>query len=286
MSRGYRFGLLGHNIAYSKSPSIFSVLAEIRNADIRFDLIDIAPDRLASNIDRLKALDGFSVTIPFKESLMPYMDDLSDEVRTIGAVNSVKVASGKMRGYNTDAIGFIVPLREAGFGGGRILILGAGGAARAVIHAFNSEYPHANIIVCGRTPDHVARFVAEIARRYPIAETLRGLTFNAIDLSEEYDLIVNCTPAGGAAHSEECPLPDSFAFAGRPICYDLVYEPASTVFLVRATQAGCGVIGGLSMLVRQAVESYTIWTEDDFDRDAVTEEISARLHRATKGDNS
>jgi shikimate dehydrogenase len=286
MSREYRFGLLGHNIAYSKSPSIFAMLAEIRNADIRFDVFDITPESLASNIDKLKRLDGFSVTIPFKLSLLPYLESLSDEARLIGAVNSVKVENKQMRGYNTDAIGFIVPLRKAGFDGGKILVLGAGGAARAVIYALNAEYPEAKFSVCGRNEERVAGFVADIAGRYQIAKRIRGRVFDEIDQTEQYDVIVNCTPAGGAAHPEECPVPDNFGFTGKPICYDLVYEPAQTIFLERAARCGCRAIGGLSMLVRQAVESYTIWTGDDLDRDAVSREISARLYRGPEGDNS
>ncbi len=286
MSRGYRFGLLGHKIAYSKSPSIFTALAETRKADIRFEVIDVAPDNLESIMDRLKALDGFSVTIPFKETMLAHLDELSNEAQAIGAVNSVRVEKGKMCGYNTDASGYIVPLRRRDFGGGKILVLGTGGAARAVIYALNAEYPDAEFSVCGRTRQRVSEFIADISARFAFEKKPASLTLETIDSGEGYDLIVNCTPVGSLAEPDKCPLPDDFAFTGGPLCYDLVYEPAETVFLARAGKNGCDVIGGLSMLVRQAVESYTIWTGDNFDRDAVSDEIMSRLYRTTKGDNS
>jgi len=211
MRRRYHFGLLGHNIAYSKSPSIFGTLADIRRVDIEFDVVDISPTALDATMERLKALDGFSVTIPFKKILAPYMDDLSDEARIIGAVNSVKVENGKMSGHNTDGVGFMAPLRETGFGGKKILVLGAGGAARAVIFALKKEYPQSEFTVCGRDGERIRRLVNDIGERYAIGKRLRGLTFDQLDSSEGYDLIVNCTPVGGTDYRKECVLPDSKA---------------------------------------------------------------------------
>jgi shikimate dehydrogenase len=286
MSRRYRFGLLGHDISYSKSPSIFSILAEIRKIDIDFETIDVTPGDLDSAIDRLKQLDSFSVTIPYKQSMLSYMDVLSDNARTIGAINSVKVENRKLHGYNTDGTGFIMPLREAGFGGGKILVLGAGGAARAMVYALVREYPGAMVLVCGRNAERITHFVADIRQRYQIKEKVQGLTFDALESSGRFDLIVNCTPVGGATNPDECPLPDTFKFSSQPVCYDLIYEPVMTVFLRTAEREGCRIIGGLMMLIRQAVESYGIWTGDDFDRDQVSREIFKRLHHEKKGDVS
>lgn len=282
MSRKYRFGLLGHNIAYSKSPSIFSALAELQGVEIQFETVDVAPENLDSVIERLKQLQGFSVTIPFKEAVLPYMDDVSENARQIGAVNSVRVEKGRMHGYNTDGIGFIAPLREVGFGGGKILVLGIGGAARAAVNALINEYPRMNLSACGREPGRITYFVADVMQKYRMTEEVRGMTFDALEPSEKFDLIINCTPVGGAANPDESPLPESFEFNGQPTCYDLVYDPAMTEFLTKARRTGCGVIGGLSMLVRQAVESYGIWTGDEFDRDAACKEIMDRLGEGNK----
>jgi shikimate dehydrogenase len=286
MNRKYRFGLLGHDVAYSKSPSIFSALAEFRGAEIQFETIDIAPENLDSTIVRLKQLDGFSVTIPFKEAILPHMDDVSENARQIGAVNSVRIDKGRMHGYNTDGIGFIAPLRKVDFGGRKILVLGIGGAARAVVWALIQEYPSVQISVCARDPGRITYFVADIMQRYRMTEEVHGMTFDALEPSEGFDLIVNCTPVGGAANSEECPLPESFEFNNQPTCYDLVYDPAMTVFLTTARRTGCRVIGGLPMLIRQAVESYGIWTGDDFDRDAMSAEVLDKLHEDEEGDES
>ncbi len=283
MRERYRFGLLGHKIGYSKSSAIFSIIGRIRNLAIDFETVDRAPGDLQNAMGALSKLDGFSVTIPHKVAIMSYVEALTDEARTIGAVNSVSVSGGRMQGFNTDATGFAVPLSRVGFTGGRALVLGTGGAARAVVYALVTYFQMTEIALCGRSSGKASEVASQLATRLEAPGTIHSLSYNNIEVAAPYDLVVNCTPVGGPAIPDRSPLPDEFAFAGSPLCYDLIYDPEKTVFISRAEKNGCRTIGGLSMLVRQAVESYTIWTEDRIDRDAVSRNALAELRNARKG---
>jgi len=134
MSRARQFALLGHNIAYSRSPDIFRAIAAHADSALEYDLIDIPIEKLALTLEEIVArpLDGFSVTIPHKKEIVSHMAELDDAARKIGAVNSVKVEDGLLYGYNTDAYGFGIPLQphRKPLAGGHAIVVGSGGAAR------------------------------------------------------------------------------------------------------------------------------------------------------------
>jgi shikimate dehydrogenase len=279
MTAHYRFGLVGHNIPYTLSPYIFDLLFSIRGISGEFSVFDIPPDRLAGEMPRLRALDGFSVTIPHKEKIVSLLDHLADKVKTIGAVNSVRVSQGEAYGENTDWQAFLYPLESGGRNYGNVLLLGHGGGARAIIWAIAEKYPGARIVVCGRDGVRTAAFVGSISRAYGKRLDPQAASFEDVHDDDEFDLIINCTPVGGIATSEQSPLSESFYFAGRPSCYDLVYRPPQTKFLKAASAAGCEAINGLPMLVHQAISSYQIWTGDRFDAGEVLPAVLSRLRR-------
>ena len=281
MSRFYRFGLLGHNISYTLSPAIFKALFGITGYNGVFTVIDVDSAKLAGELDSMRTWDGFSVTVPYKQRLISDMSFVSDQVREIGAVNSVKVETGRFWGHNTDADGFIFPLREFSFAQSRILILGNGGAALAVMWILARTFPQTEINVCGRDRQKARQFIDHFQFGPGGNPKLRALAYDDITGNDRYDMIVNCTPVGGMAHPDLSPLPDDFEFEGCRVCYDLNYRPAKTLFLQRAEQAGCRIIGGLSMLVRQAVISYNIWTTSELE----IEEVSKAIIKSLKEDN-
>jgi len=286
MRSRYRFGLLGHKIGYSKSSRIYAIIAEMRNVAVEFEVLDCAPENLSGVMGTTAELDGFSVTIPHKIAVMSFMDEMSESAQKIGAVNSVSVRDGRMRGFNTDAIGFAVPLRRMGFSGGRALVMGAGGAARAVVYALVMNFQTSDITVCGRAPGKAAGIAKDMTERLAAPKAIGSLACESPEPDAAYDLIVNCTPVGGPAMPDRSPIPDMFAFAGRPLCYDLVYDPGKTVFLRRAEEHGCRTVGGVSMLVRQAIESYTVWTGDQIDRDAVSAAVHGELRKEKRESDS
>jgi len=272
-----QFGLLGYKIGYTLSPRIFTALADLLGVSITFTVADVSPEKFPMELEILKTWDGFSVTIPYKETIIPRVARLSDEATAIGAVNSVIVENGRFIGHNTDAVAFVSAMRDPGIEGRRFLICGNGGAARAVAHGLLSEYPEADITVCGRGDQRVFEFITAVEARHPGHGVYRAAVFDEPAADEPFDLIVNCTPLGGVDHADKSPLPERFQFLGQPLCYDLVYRPAKTLFLRRAEAAGCRTGGGLSMLVRQAVASYTIWTGETVDMDEWSRQIMERV---------
>lgn len=267
---GYHFALVGHNISYSLSPRIFELIFNSEGIKGQFSIFDVIPDQLSSETGKLKELEGFSVTIPYKERIIPYLTGLSDDARMIGAVSSVRVEDGIFYGYNTDAPGFIYPLKAVNGDFKRILMLGHGGSARAVLYALAREYPDVVIDICGRNIDRARAFVELVKGFGSERIMITPKTYADLRNSDRYDLIINCTPLGGISNLEESPLPESFRFDDCSVCYDLVYRPAKTKLLDRAERHGCRIINGLPMLVRQALESYIIWTGRRIDTDGLT----------------
>ena len=195
----------------------------------------------------LIGMQGASVTIPFKRDVLPMLDDIAPDAMAAGAVNTIAVRDGRWAGFNTDADGFLEPLRKRlpRLTGLRALVLGAGGAARAVGLALRRE--GARVAISARRPD-TARTVAgaidaEVAPWPPPAGS--------------WDLLVNATPVGSAA--DRASVPYEGPFDGQ-LVYDLVYDPDPTELMTRAARSGCQTIGGLEMLVAQAERQFELWT--------------------------
>lgn len=269
MGRHYKFGLLGSNISYSLSSDIFNHLFKLYGIDGNFAVIDIPLDKLPSEIDRLKKLDGFSVTIPFKEKILEYLDDISDIAGKAGAVNSVAVNDGKLIGYNTDGAGFIYPLKADEITPGKVLVLGCGGAARAVVPALAKKFDRFDIIICGRNIDKAEKLAKYFINGMKDKIHISALGIEEIKENDNYGLIVNATPLGGNDKKHLSMLSDSFRFNSTPVVYDLIYIPAKTLLLRRAEENGCPVINGLAMLVIQAVASFDIWTDRRYQNDII-----------------
>ncbi len=283
MTRRYHFGLVGHNISYTLSPRIFEALTAIRGEEAMFEVADVPPEDLENKLRTMREWDGFSVTVPYKRTIMLELSKISPEADEIGAVNSVRVTGGEFHGYNTDAEAFIAPLRKITFAGKRFLVLGNGGAAAAVVWALSREYPEAAITVCGRDENKVRGFIERVTRRQNMTGEFRGLNYQSLVDEAEFDLIVNGTPLGGANYANTAPLPENFRFENCAVCYDLNYRPKKTLLMARAEKAGCHIIGGLAMLIRQAALSYAVWTGCELDIDGVSDEITGLLGVETKG---
>jgi 3-dehydroquinate dehydratase/shikimate dehydrogenase len=243
---GAVYGLLGHPVTRSLSPAMhnagFAALG-LNAAYVPFDTRSL--DQLR---DVAAALDvrGFSVTIPFKEQVMPLLDEIAPGAAAAGAVNTIAVRDGRWVGLNTDAEGFLEPLHQRGvrIRGARAMILGAGGAARAVAVALRAQ--GAAVAISARRQD-AAEAVAKDVDVEPAAWP---------PAAGSWDLLINATPVGSRAVPG---IPVDIALDGR-VVYDLVYDPSQTELIRRAEQAGCEVIGGLDMLIAQAERQFEIWT--------------------------
>ncbi len=236
------FGLIGRNISHSFSEKYFAEkFQEKKISDATYKKFDLAEISELPSLLQIEKLDGFNVTIPYKESIISYLDQIDTEAEKIGAVNCVKILNGKKIGYNTDAFGFeasLKPLLENHHK--QALILGNGGAAKAV------------------------KFVLENVRiPFQIVSRIGSFTYLDLDKShmEDYQIIINTTPLGTFPELDSCPeIPYEFLTSGH-LVYDLVYNPPKTQFLKLAESQCAKIKNGYEMLVLQAEKSWEIWNQ-------------------------
>lgn len=258
-------GLIGWPVGHSISPVMHnSAFAEL-NADWAYVPLPVRGEDIYSALKGLAALNfvGANVTIPHKQSVIRYMDVLSDAAQITGAVNTIHLDDGKFYGYNTDAIGFLNALRDAGYGpkGMRAIVLGAGGAARAVVFAL-ARAGADTITVVNRTTERAAFLVEDLAEVFPDC-TLTCELFTPESLSaltDKADLVINTTSVGMHPQVGATPWLNEVPIPKNAVFYDLVYNPLETVFLQQARAAGVQVIDGLGMLVHQGAFAFQTWT--------------------------
>jgi shikimate dehydrogenase len=249
-----RLAVLGHPVAHSRSPAMQTAALEALGMrdEWSYEAIDVAPDRFEQRVRAMPA-EGFvgaSVTVPHKGAALSLADVLSETAREIGAANTLDFSEGEIRADNTDAPGLLDALPVPP-GGRRALVLGAGGAGRAVVWALVRE--GAEVEVWNRTE----------LRSVNLCEELGGAPVAAPDQSD-YELIVNSTSVGLAGEDPFIELPlarDRFS-AGQ-IVVDMVYGDESTPLIVAAEEAGASVIDGIEILARQGARSFRIWTGRD-----------------------
>jgi len=264
MNSKNHFALIGRNVSYSKSEDIFDAIFKLVGIPGQFDMFDVEPADLENRIRTLalNGVCGFSVTIPYKSSVIKFLDDIDPVARTLEAVNSVCVDDNRLLGYNTDCYGFGIPLLEYNerLKHGHALILGCGGAARAVLYSLYVDLEVRRFTVAGRSRSKLTEFTQKLGSRFERA-MIDNAPIDTVSLRDrqQYDLIVNCTPLGGWNHTEESPLAHSFDFTRCRIYYDLNYNHDNKIVLA-AREAGVTVIDGSAMLVGQAIRSFDIWT--------------------------
>lgn len=245
-----QYGLVGHPLGHSFSRGYFTEKFSKENIEAEYLNFDIDSIELyKETLDNHPLLRGHNVTIPYKQQIMPMLDDLSDEARAIGAVNVVAVREkdGKrwLKGYNSDVIGFVDSIRPMLKPHHRkALILGTGGASKAVRYGLEQKLGIETMYV-SRTPK-------------PGMLTYSDITEETI---KEYEIIINCSPCGMHPHTDECPTLPYQAMTDRNLLYDLVYNPEETLFLKKGKAQGAAVKSGLEMLIRQAEASWIFWHE-------------------------
>jgi shikimate dehydrogenase len=232
--------------------------------DWEYLLLPVRSGNVAEAVRGLRGLGfvGANVTVPHKEAVMAALDEVTLEARAIGAVNTIVVRDGWLLGYNTDALGFLRALREAEFEprGCKAVVLGAGGASRAVLYALLSA--RAQVTLVNRTPATARMLAAEFGRLFRVeipvlAYSNVGALQSAIEAA---DLLVNATSVGMHPNDTSNPLPEGITPPPSLTVYDLVYNPLETLLLTTAHRAGAQAIDGLGMLVHQGAAAFTLWT--------------------------
>jgi shikimate dehydrogenase len=251
----YKLGLIGYPVSHSLSPRMHAAALQALAMDGDYTAVAVAPECLRDTLSELVArgYDGLNVTIPHKQSVMPCLDDLAPSARAIGAVNTIVKEGGRLVGHNTDAAGFTRGLAAAGFDphGAAVLVIGAGGAARAVLYSLAQT--GARVTIWNRTHARAAQLAVEFGANLADA-VLPARRWG------EFALIVNTTSVGMHPHDKNTPLPLLGRGLGAHWVYDLVYRPRETVLLREARAVGALTIGGLEMLVYQGAESFRLWT--------------------------
>ena len=239
------FGLIGKKLEHSFSKGYFTTKFNELNLDSTYTNYELGTIDEVKDIFKIEGLEGLNVTIPYKESIIPFLDEIDEVAQIIGAVNTVVIKNGRTKGYNTDAYGFkqmIKPFFKSHHE--RAIILGTGGASKAVAHVLEE---------LGCVPIYISR--------YPKAENQFAYEEINQSMVEACPLIVNTTPIGMFPNeTEEIDFPTHF-LTEKNLVIDLIYNPKETNFLKRAKAKKSWTLNGLTMLHQQAEKSWLIWNE-------------------------
>ena len=239
---GIRLGIIGYPLSHSFSPTYFA--QKFAKENVKGASYQAFPLKEIDDVKVLLrgALDGFNVTIPYKQSIMPYLDQIDEEAAQAGAVNTVKITDGYSVGYNTDIIGFDKSLTKmlGDYKPLKALVLGTGGAARAVCYVLSKmDIAYTSI---SRLPPHV---------------TYRDIDHKTM---QEHRLIINTTPLGMSPDINSYPCLPYPAITDQHYFFDLIYNPEKTLFLSKAENYGARIKNGYEMLILQAESAWEIWT--------------------------
>lgn len=268
-----RYAVVGNPVAHSRSPEIHARFAEQTGQDLSYERLLAPLGGFARTVDAFRAAGGrgVNVTVPFKLDAFAYATRRSPRAQAAGAVNTLRFDGDEAYGDNTDGVGMVRDIeRRLGFGlaGARVLLLGAGGAARGVLRP---------LLDAGITVLTIANRTASKAHDLAASAgdaRARGCGFGALP-SGGFDLIVNATSTG---LSDEAPAVPDAIYAGARVAYDMVYGARPTAFMRRAAELGCGVTAdGLGMLVEQAAESFLLWRGVRPETDEVYRRLRALL---------
>lgn len=269
MSKNFR--VIGYPLTHTMSPFIHSRLFSLSGIDADYRAAEIPPERLAAEYGNLRQLDGFNITIPHKQSIIPFLDRLDQSAARYGAVNTVKLDTAAT-GCNTDAFGFVKSLKEAGIPlGGKSLLCGCGGVARTM--AYEMLLAGGDLSIAVRDADLVwaGTLKNELISSIPGASVSVG---TLKDVSGNFDLLVNATPVGMYPHTDAMPVSRA-QLSGCAAVFDAVYNPRKTLLLQEAELLGLKSVGGMPMLVWQAAEAHRIWYGADFAVSDIEELIDA-----------
>ena len=277
--------LLGWPIEHTLSPVIHNTAFDARNLNFVYLASAVRPERVGNAVDGLRALNfaGANVTIPHKEAVGRHLDEIAEEARAVGAVNTIVVEERKdgdtLRGENTDIEGFLRPMEAQidELRGESALIFGSGGAARAVTYALLTHLEPQTLTLAARSPEKAEQIAEDLApwdENDALSITPLSRAGPSVRSSR---LLVNATPVGMYPHSSETIWESTADFQEDHIAYDLVYRPRQTRWLREVSDQGGTIIGGLDMLIAQAATSFHHWTGTEMPERPVRRALEAAI---------
>lgn len=253
-------GVIGDPIIHSKSPVMHNAALKVLGIPGSYVPLHIKPEGLEGAIQAVRSLGfrGINVTIPHKVEVMKYLDHIDEGAARVGAVNTIVNNNGVLTGYNTDGIGYVRSLKEEAcpvLNGKKIVVLGAGGAARGIIHALTAEHPD-QISVVNRT----ASKAIELAQEWGALADIQGFSeAEAKEVVASADVLINTTSVGMHPNIADLPVPKEWIPEGIVVS-DLIYNPLETALLHTSSDKGCIIHGGLGMFVNQGAYALEYWT--------------------------
>ncbi|MBI5414416.1 shikimate dehydrogenase [Candidatus Peregrinibacteria bacterium] len=252
------YGILAFPTGHSRSPEMQNAAFQHLKIDAVFERYEIPPEKLAEffqeNFRKERKIEGLAVSIPHKESILPFLGLIDEAAKKIGAVNTVFWNDGKICGTNTDWVGFSKSLKEEyDVRGKRVLILGAGGVARAIIYALIKSKAE-KVVIANRTEEKAKKLAEEFGVEWK--------TISDCD-PDEFDLIVNATPIGMRGKFEGISPLSNYFWKAHHTAFDVVYTPEETQFLKDAKKSGAQTISGKKMFLFQGMAQFKIWTGEN-----------------------
>lgn len=266
-------GLIGQPVEHSFSPSIHNPLFEKYNINSKYMCFDVNEEHLKEAVAAIKALKikGANVTIPHKIDIMNYLDDININARIIGAVNTIKNDNGRLVGYNTDGVGFVNSVIDKGYKikDKNVMILGSGGAARSIaVEIANNNVKF--IEIRNRSIDKAQNIADIIKQNFKCIVKTGDLNVSKEDL-ENIDILINTTSLGMSPNVDKIPIDETIKLDKKLLVCDIVYNPKETRFLKWAKENNLETLGGIDMLINQALEAFYIWTGVRVDRGDLSE---------------
>lgn len=254
-------GLFGYPVKHTFSPQMHNASFKNLNINGIYLPFQVRPACLKSALDALICLgfNGINITVPHKQNCMKYLDEIDTEAQNIGAVNTIKVEEGKLKGFNTDGRGFIKSLEENNIEieGDKILVLGAGGASRAINVSLVMEGKIERIYIYDIENEKSIRLTKDINSIIEDSATVLGKN-EMREIIKEVDVLINATPVG--LEKDESPIEPDLVSPSLKLVYDLIYNPPQTKLLKVAKEKNIRNMNGLEMLVNQGAASFKIWT--------------------------
>jgi shikimate dehydrogenase len=273
--------LFGFPAHHSVGPALHNTAFEALRLPLVYVAHDVEPARLAEAFAGARAMDyrGLSITMPHKVAALALVDDVDEMAQAIGCINTVVSEQGRLRGSNVDGLGALSALRQAGAdpAGRRVLVLGSGGAARALAITIGMAAKPAELLILGAIEDELARLARDVAERTSCAvgaELLSDATL-AAGLGQT-EILLHCTPVGMKPDSERSLVP-RHRLRSDMVVFDAVYNPRRTLLLRDAAAAGCRVIEGTEMFLGQAALQFERWTGQPAPREIMRQVLEARL---------
>lgn len=275
-------GIIGHHLSHTLSPVMQTMAFKKLNLDFHYGVMDVTREMLPNLIASMRSLNfrGANVTIPFKQSVMKLIDEISEEAKVIGAVNTIVNNNGRLVGYNTDAHGVYISLAYYAdeIKNNHVVIFGAGGAARATVYAVAKFFAPKRIMIVNRTLENAKVMAEEFTPKFRLTKffytndtemTLRELGVAA--------LLINTTSVGMKPMVNAHPLPPNAVLQKNQIVFDTVYNPMDTLLLKTAAAVGAKTVGGIEMLLGQGAKAFELFTHHEFPMQAARETLINEL---------